>query len=229
MGVSASHRIRERVRCSASDGVIVLTGYALPARFSYRRSVEPTDGMGAPDLDLELVVDERDGRVECRSLTLRATEPTGRQVQAGDLRISLDDVIRRAVSLAASPVRSDDGAETVEMVVPGTEAEAEAAGKDAERRRRRVTADVLRQVAEVYTGASGAPTKAVQQALGLTSYRTAVRYVKRARDEGYLDRPEGDSPAASVRRLGGKGQTLSPEQIRDLLDRMRPAPKGESE
>lgn len=58
--------------------------------------------------------------------------------------------------------------------------------------RRRMTDELLREVAKIYEGAEsgGQPTKAVKEHFGLAT-STASLYVKRARDAGHLPRREG--------------------------------------
>ena len=55
------------------------------------------------------------------------------------------------------------------------------------RRRNTVTDDFLRDVARVYrANADSAPVEAVRETYGPVGYSTAARYVKLARDRGFL-------------------------------------------
>jgi hypothetical protein len=67
-----------------------------------------------------------------------------------------------------------------------------AAGRDAEKRRRRVSDELLREVADVHRAARKAG-EAADQAVAdhfEVAHRTAVRYVKAARDKSFIVQEE---------------------------------------
>lgn len=149
----------------------------------------------APDLPaLDMTIEVRNDIPVCTQITVHAKDD-GREVRDVDLRaIRIDDWIEDIVAVASSKIVSEDGAAVIEAVVYGDErdnrersaarAMVRAARKDG---RRRVTDDLLRDVAETYRAniPNGRPLQAVQRKFQV-SYRTAARYVERARASKFL-------------------------------------------
>lgn len=143
---------------------------------------------GSPVLALGFEV--RDGLPQCRRAELRSTDE-GREVLSSDLRgVRVEDLLEQAVGAVAMLL--DDDAErgvwTLEPVTTGGELRGTLAETRRLRRqaRRRVTDELLREVAEVYRAhVDDAPTRAVAERTG-RSHRTAALYVQQARQAGFL-------------------------------------------
>ncbi len=159
------------------------------------------------EVELRLGVEMRDGVPEVRDVAFRSMG-TGRPVQAGDMRIKLDDLVEDAVALAAvvqsvgpaswrdTPFGRRELAahpelyEEVPMRPTVDDQEhrvtAKAVARARARPRRKVTDDLLREVAEVYrTNVDDRPTQAIRERFGMPR-STAALYVRRARDAGHL-------------------------------------------
>lgn len=138
-----------------------------------------TDGTSA-----RITYDVIDGTLQCREVRIVAPEGA-REIRMADLRsLKLDDLREQLVRDWSRPFTV--GAGTV--VVEGTDTpEAErAAVANLRATRRRVGAEKLRRVADVYrANEDGAPTKAVAEAFDV-AHRTAGLYVQRARQAGLL-------------------------------------------
>lgn len=157
----------------------------------------------APDeVELRLGVVMRDGVPEVREVTFRSVG-TGRPVRALDLRIKLDDLLEDAVKLGAF-VRSGEtggwrdtpfgrrelaahpelyGGPWLRPTANDQErlATKEAVTKVRKRPRRKVTDELLREVAEVYrANVDDRPAQAVRERFGMPT-STAALYVQRAR------------------------------------------------
>lgn len=179
---------------------VPMGGYAMPPEFtiSYLAGDEP----GAePDLDIEFEV--RDGAPRCRSVKITA-HPDGAEITRTDLRsLRLEDLLEYAVSAVGNRVRQvGPRGETFQCIgkfgpeVWRLEHVEDDAGQRhlmkatrtarSEARRRKMTDDVLRDVAEVYRKhVADTPTAAVADYLD-RSLRTASLYVQRARAKGFL-------------------------------------------
>jgi hypothetical protein len=156
---------------------VQMDGYLLPPRFAL---VITEDYSGAPDLTLRFrVVDQR---VECVAVELRTAEGD-RELTPSDLRaIRLADLMEWAVELAAQPIEGQGmGRIAIGERRPGDRGAVRAVN----RRRRRVNAATLEQVAEIVRTAEK-PVDEIMQALGVER-RAAQLWVKRARDGGYLE------------------------------------------
>lgn len=152
----------------------------------FRVTVTPADDEHAPDREFTFEVRD-DGVIACRELTLRSTGH-GDDIRRTHLR-AID--IRRfglwgAAVAALDAEWRDDGTVVVE---PSDRPVKFAPGgvRDSTPKRRRVDDDLLRRVADLYRADAidGKPTDAVATALGVP-LRTASRYVKAARDRGFL-------------------------------------------
>ncbi len=130
----------------------------------------------------------RDGIPQCREVRITSAD-AGREVQASDGRkLRIADWLEDALAISAMPYggksgattrwdapRPTDGKETVQQV--------RMVRREA---RRRITDEMLQEVAEVYRANIGrGPTEAVAARFG-KSHRTAGHYVKQARAAGYL-------------------------------------------
>ncbi len=154
---------------------------------------------GTPDLFLGFEV--RDGVPQCRRAELRSSEG-GREVLSSDLRgVKLEDLLELAVVQVALALRQPEDGEAVgalSMITTEEERRQTLSQTRGVRReaRRRVTDDLLREVAQVYRdNVDDNPTAAVQRHTG-RSHRTAALYVQQAREAGFL--------GASVRGKAGE-------------------------
>lgn len=141
---------------------------------------------------LEMRIDSSSGVPQCRELHLVAAEG-GREVRPTDLRLVTTEVWKETiVPLFMDPItqRGPGGAVTAVSYAPDTNADhykrAKAALRQAKRAdRRKVTPELLRRVAEVYAQNELRPAEAVRDAF-VVSGRTAYRYIRLAREQGYL-------------------------------------------
>lgn len=152
--------------------------------------VELPGGSESPQPALRFRIEMVDGVPLCSRITLERRQG-GRGVQSSDLRdIRLQDWIEDLVAVASSKVVSTDGG-VIHAVIdrsPDSERDAHRAVRAMQRGgRRRVDQKHLTKVAEIYREhqASGRPVEAVETAFG-TSYRSAARWIQRARQEGLL-------------------------------------------
>lgn len=168
-----------------------------PAAFTY---VETPADAQLPTYVVECTHDDRDlPRVDAVHIVRR---PSGREIRSVDLRRMrpVEDVIADAWRFSADRRLAfvGDSEEAVQAAmqraVDAGPGELLTTVKGLRRQaRRRVTPDLLEEVAQVYRAhtVDGAPTKAVAEHFGLAP-STASLYVKRARDAG-LDLPRGCS------------------------------------
>ncbi|MGH3327678.1 MAG: hypothetical protein ACRDPT_07805 [Streptomycetales bacterium] len=142
---------------------------------------------GEPDVvaDIKVV----DGRPELVNFTA-TMKPSGRGLRSVDVGMNVDKLIEVAYAMVGFLFRQEDISRTAERARRG--------------RPRRMTPALLEKVARIYSDDdTGAPTKAVQDALDLGSRRTAQLYVQKARDARLLP---------PVKREGGPGDGQYPEE-----------------
>ena len=144
---------------------------------------------------LEMTIDSSDGVPRCVDLTITRVDG-GREVRTTDTRaVAIEDWIEAIVSATADRIEDrDDGTVTIISSSKSDVEIREAVSliRTARRADRRTMNDeLLARVAEVYTAQASKGVEAVQAAFG-TSYRTAARYVKGARDEGLIPGRETD-------------------------------------
>ncbi|WP_414944542.1 hypothetical protein [Amycolatopsis sp. cmx-11-32] len=146
----------------------------------------------APDLpSLTMKIEMRKEVPVCTEVTIQAKED-GREVRTTDLRaVQLQDLIELIVTAVSSKIISagpdglvlGDNQGATRENFDAALATIRAARKGT---RARITDDFLREVAETYrANVDGSPTKAVEEKYGV-EYRTAARWVERARAKGYL-------------------------------------------
>ncbi len=185
--MSLTERVELDIGCALArhDGADVRLGDRLVPR-----QVElhfPGAG-GSPSLVMELEV--VGDRPECRALRLTAA-PGNREIRDADLNgIRLAEWTVDAFSLFAKPIlREEQGVVTaVRRADDGEYHEARRALTQARRGAapRKVTDDLLAQVADVYRrNLADRPTQAVEKAFGVGRRQAAV-YVSRARQAGFL-------------------------------------------
>jgi hypothetical protein len=176
------------------EGYIRIGDRALPAEFA----ATVMDDVGTePSIEFSFAI--RNGAPECRQVTF-TSHPEGREVLTKDLRgIKVDDWLEYAVAYAGQRWSDEAGGSTKiswdvsaeggrEMVRKARIARREA--------RRRVTPELLQEVASVYRAhIDGQPTEAVAEHFN-KAHRTAALYVKQAREAGFL--------GASVRGKAGE-------------------------
>ena len=120
-------------------------------------------------------------------------EPGARRVKAADVKAvagRLEDLVESALSTASyeQPKGKSSWLAIRSLSKPNAEAETMALPeirRARKRANRKVTSELLQQVADVYRKGDPAPTEAVRRAFGC-SHRTAARYVQLARDAGLL-------------------------------------------
>ena len=143
-----------------------------------------------------------EGVPECREIRI-TSQPGGRELRQSDLRALLPETeLERVVREFAKPVkliRNSDGNLVAQERPNDSQVLRETVQQFRSVRRqakRRVTDDVLREVAEIYrANIDNKPTVAVAEHLD-KAHRTATLYVKLAREAGYL--------GASVRGRAGE-------------------------
>lgn len=154
----------------------------LPRRYELEQ-VDDTSDEPSVTINFEVI----DGVPQCRQVRITARED-GREVRGADCRVpALDDAAEyAAAALALSSVSTVAGVTRAVAradAITGTVRQVRAARRDA---RRRVTDDLLRQVAVVYRGrVTDRPTTAVAEHFHV-AHRTATLYVQRARAAGHL-------------------------------------------
>lgn len=179
-------RIRASHVLGGAAGIVRVKDRAVPAAFQ----MEVCSDNGTPDLVLSFEV--RDGVPQCRRAELRSTED-GREVLSSDLRgVKLEDLLELAVLQVAMSltVEHQEGGVVSHMTPITTEVEARETLtqiRSARREgRRRVTDDLLRDVARIYReNVDSNPTAAVADHTG-RRHRTAALYVQQAREAGFL-------------------------------------------
>jgi len=172
-----------RVQSTYDPLMAVVGDRAIPMQFEM---VDTRDDR-RPEVTLGFEI--RDGVPECTRVELRATAK-GREVRSSDLRaVRVEDALETAISVAPHEYNVDaDGRPSISPV-PGNKEQARttvkwarAARKEA---RRRVTDDMLREVARVYRENPYSPTSAVADTFD-RAHRTAALYVHQARERGFL-------------------------------------------
>jgi hypothetical protein len=134
-------------------------------------------GDGVPTIVAEIEIgDDKVPRLH----EVRVTSPEGREVRNVDLLwIDADKLVEIAAVLCGDGRRDpssafeDDESDRIRRTVRRT------------RKRSQINADLLAQVARLYTTAESKPTQTVATTLGVAD-RTARLYVRRARDAGLL-------------------------------------------
>lgn len=166
--------------------------------------------MGLPAV-IEIEVAVRDGEVACERVALRSIQ--GGPPITGQMLRDLPVAQLASVLMANCALISDlshaawGGLDTSRVFVTGGESAPDEVYESVRqlttpRRRRRVTDELLREVAAAYRENvdTGAPTKAVAEKLTV-SHSTAARYVAQARDRGFLGRTRAG--------LAGEGEEQS--------------------
>jgi hypothetical protein len=154
------------------------TDYQLPSRFALL--YEPADDEPRWRMVFEMA---DDGVPRCTSVHIDAS-PAGREIRSRDLRLSVED----GLELAARNL-SFGSPRDVKDVLNGATLSAVRSARQAAKRK--VTDEVLREVAAIYrANVDNNPTAAVAAHLGGVADRTARLWVRRARDAGHL----GDAP-----------------------------------
>lgn len=161
-------------------------GRVLPAEFDLEVSYED----GSPDLVLGF--EARAGVPQCRRVELRSTQ-AGREIRSSDLRkVKLEDMLEFAVVSVATVVEKEGQEGEAVIRTRPARTETERRGTLIRMRmvrreaRRRVSDEMLRQIAQVYRdNIGGTPTAAVAEHTG-RAHRTAALYIKQAREAGFL-------------------------------------------
>lgn len=147
----------------------------------------------APDLpSLSMTIAMRREVPVCTEITITAKDD-GREVRSADLHaVQIQDLVEVMVTAASSTILSSgaDGGIVLGQNRGATEETFAAAAATIRAARKgsraRVTDDFLREVAEVYrANIDGTPTVAIQEKYGV-KYRTAARWVERARAQKVL-------------------------------------------
>jgi hypothetical protein len=144
---------------------------------------------GQPKLDM--TIDSSDGVPRCRVVRIESVEK-GREIRTKDFRaIAIDDWIESIVSACSDElVVHEDGTTSVELRSHKSDVdlrETVSQLRTARRADRRIVNDeLLRKVAETYRAQDRHAVDAVAVAFGC-SYRTAARYVREARNRGFLE------------------------------------------
>lgn len=149
---------------------------------------------GTPDV--ELVFEVWNGVPVCTSVTLTAKPATGTHIRAKDLKTvaaQLENDIEEWISyLAHEPQPAPPGRRrwVRRSVADGASHEqrtAKRALRTARKEvRRKMTPEHHQRVADIYNAATSARTEAVARAFAV-SFRTAQRYIEKAREAGALD------------------------------------------
>lgn len=127
----------------------------------------------------------------CTEVRVTAQQDHSAHVRALDVKNvarRIEDSLHEWLSfLAYTPTYNEGGRRGWKRAVADRDT-ARAAKKliEAARSRRKITPELLDQVAATHRAATGAKTEAVATAFGV-SIRTAWRYVEKAREEGFLD------------------------------------------
>lgn len=183
------------------EGIVLRDGRPVWRRFRVSAEhvvIEPAfdpeaDGRPGHALELEVAVDER-GVPRCRSFTVRAHD-NGPEVTGETLRrLPVRTLVRDATARVAAQWRLSEAQGEDMRLVPASPSEGletyRALLEDARRPRRGspITDDHLRQVADLYRTAlarGDAPTQTVADSMHVVP-STAGRWVKRARERGFL-------------------------------------------
>lgn len=168
----------------ASDMVPLGQDRLVPVRFTV--TVDDDDPMTPY---ITAIYEVRNGQPQCREIRIVSTDD-GREIHAGDGRkLRIQDWMEDAL---AGTALSFGGVEPGGATRWGHPVEADHAGSVRQVRlvrrqgRRRVTDELLQEVAEVYrANIERNPTEAVAARVG-KSHRTAGLYIKQAREAGFL-------------------------------------------
>ena len=139
--------------------------------------------------NLSVVIDSSSGVPRCTEVHIEAIEG-GREIRPGDLRgIDVDDVIEKIVPYFVGEILETrrDGSRLVRVVHDPDDYRRDRKVILEARRsaRRKITPELLAQVAEAYNSDPDRPAKKVEQAFGVRP-RTAYRYISEARKQGLL-------------------------------------------
>lgn len=175
----------ERLTTSYTIGSMVPIGEDRAIGSTFTVTVDDGDEM-TPVVTLACEV--RDGVPQCREVRITSRDG-GREVRAGDGRkLRIEDWLEGALADTAMPVTSRDaGSSTLSAPRNHNRGETVRQVRVVRRQaRRRVTDELLSEVAEVYrANVDDGPTAAVA-ARFVKSHRTAGLYVKQAREAGLL-------------------------------------------
>lgn len=155
----------------------------LPTRFAL--VFRPGRGRDEPGWMAEFHV--RDGIPQCRHIIVSSTE-NGREVRTSDLRaLHVEDLLEGAsANVAARRVVDDEGQARMVRDLGDWQTVVKTVRAARRNGRRKVTDEMLREVADVYrANADDDPMNAVAAHFD-KAYRTARLYVKHARDRGLL-------------------------------------------
>lgn len=155
------------------------SGYALPSRFS--ASIDAEWLAYRVELELEAGAEST---IRCVGLTLSARDG-GKAVTAREMRtVPLGECIQLATSAALRPAERTEDALTIHFRPTDATAAWQAASRGPQRR---VTDELLQEVADIYLAAEHKPTNAVRwQHSRRPSYSTAARWVMEARKRGLI-------------------------------------------
>lgn len=181
-----------RVRVDLEMGWIEYDPVARPVRIGDRLFPPSVDVVfpGAPDQPrLSMHLSVIGGFPQCRTLTIEAKDGV-REVRTTDLRaVPIDSWVEQLYGLVASVVVSEGDRETASVITSDPAARRQTEKQIQQARtasRRKITNDLLREVAAVYrANVDERPVEAVRAAFGV-SYRSAAGYVERARAAGHL-------------------------------------------
>lgn len=145
----------------------------------------------------ELTFEVWKGVPVCTEVRITAKPETGTHVRSKNIKgvaAQLEDYIEQWMSfLACQPLPAPPGRRQWQRVLPQTNSDqrpAMLAVRSARREvRRKMTDELLQQVADTYLAATKARTEAVARAFAV-SYRTAQRYIEKAREAGVLERTD---------------------------------------
>ncbi|TYK50579.1 hypothetical protein [Actinomadura decatromicini] len=164
-------------------------GYELPHQFTV--TYVPRSGSADP-IGFEIHFEVIDGAPQSREVRILAT-PGNREVRNADLRaIPVEEITEQVAAQLAVQYRTDEQGNRRRVarfiLTEDGQREGITAVRTARRQvRRRVTNEILRQVAEVYReNLAHAPVRAVAEHFDLGSDRTARRWVQQARAAGHL-------------------------------------------
>ncbi|MCL2482026.1 MAG: helix-turn-helix domain-containing protein [Propionibacteriaceae bacterium] len=139
-----------------------------------------------------------DGSPQCTKLTIK-TKEGGRGIQNKDLKISLDQLVKKFAAMTATQIThtSSKGSQASVFSLNPADISAKAADIGASRvgSRRKLTRNDLERVAAIYKSSEFGPVKAVADAFG-KNRRTAARYIAAARDAGLL----GESSTSAIEK-----------------------------
>jgi hypothetical protein len=153
-----------------------------------------------PPVLIELSVEVVDRHPHCRAVTVRARK--GGEVKGTTLRsLPVGALLDYAVAAA---VMAEDGSRHARFKSPAEFAEFRAHHQHHPRERWMLTPEHLQEVAQVYLGATSSPVQAVARHYNRPR-PTASRWVEKAKDDGYIPRPEtGRRKFSTPKKKGSK-------------------------